>query len=1290
MKKTISGFLLVILMVIPMILPGFSAQAAVRDGDFTWIDYPDGTAVLQSYTGSAEEVTVPAEHNGYRVTAIAPFAFYSPVSGSIPIRKIILSEGIEAIAQYAFYGCPGLREIELPDSLKTVEQLAFMQCPRLKSVRLGPRLESVSKHAFEETNNNYDPNAEKKKTEEERTLEKPEVFVDPGLLTLRDDSFAFDPELYAELHPEEVRGEQFMTLGTTLVKCNSQAADLVIPEGIEAVLDIPSTATRVTFGPDVKYVAASLSNVSEIRGGENITCIDMQYYSLSSGLKNATNRGDFLIIGSVLVRYNGTAAHVTVPDGVTMIGDEAFVANKTIETVELPGTVKRIGYWAFTDCTALKEINIPASVEAITGNPFTHCGAPEGLTVRSENERFRTVDDFLYDMEKRRVIAGLNPSAEEIRIPEGTAEIGADAFRSRINLKEVTFPEGLARIESGAFRNSGLREAVLPDSLYLLGDYSFRNCRNLGSVDLGRGVTGILYHFPFDECDNLTKAVVRPNVKKLRMYALGGKKDKQTVYGVYDTTAEYYAIDSQRAFVPLEEEPAETVQEPIQEPTPEQADTVPEPNDTATAGSIPANTEGTPGLAWSAAGYSNGGYYLVSDQAEGEGSGTEYQGTIRAQLFLESSDICFRCNDPEGNSLFRNPGDRARNCTVLLITGSSEYVKVLTGVILPGDVFCYLSDEPLSGQDGTVYDLIVNEIRAGGSLDFWANVPLWNGTAIREDGYETVHWCMGTDAEQFAALYDSAVNDNWGFSDGGYAPVSAFDTEDQGWEIRTEVTGDGSYEYLYYLTDGVAVSREALPEKYLVEVLDSRDSIRFRLWNFSGTEFVPISPVEGEGFSLNTGIAFTGQPYAGTYGFMQGGTGLISLYNAETNTDISPAMLAEFLTDGNLDGVMTLNIRNGQGETAEYSVYFKLPMFRSNFRARYQEIISRGWGVQSAPASDGTLSAPGGEISESAPTAAPAVSPTPLPAGETSSDDPAGWNWIKTHFDNGTMYICNRGFWPGSREADGREAETAYMKLYEYYGGFFVQLFDGDGRPMVNPGSGGGTLDGLIDLAPGRRDGRRVYVNASPVPGSPRINFKASDTGFIQNALGRRGRAELTLTLADGSRCRFTIPDSDYQKMLDMVSDDWSIPTFNDRLYTGTGVNPDLEDFFKTFYPAFERVFETARNTDARFKSGEMRKLIGQDAELTRMFNLYDIMNRYPPRRRADEDCFLSYKDKIDRIIAGQDIRDGLEYGSQLTGQAKNWSSLFHRIFGDDAGNDYDLTLEIMDGFFETAGYLVP
>jgi hypothetical protein len=86
----------------------------------------------------------------------------------------------------------------------------------------------------------------------------------------------------------------------------------------------------------------------------------------------------FLITDGCLTAYKGTDAAVTVPEGITEIGDRAFYRCAFSECtalghIELPDSVTEIGECAFKGCTALKDVTMPKDIiigkDAFRGTP---------------------------------------------------------------------------------------------------------------------------------------------------------------------------------------------------------------------------------------------------------------------------------------------------------------------------------------------------------------------------------------------------------------------------------------------------------------------------------------------------------------------------------------------------------------------------------------------------------------------------------------------------------------------------------------------------------------------------------------------------------------------------------------------------------------------------------------------------------------------------------------------------------------------------------------------------------
>lgn len=70
-----------------------------------------------------------------------------------------------------------------------------------------------------------------------------------------------------------------------------------------------------------------------------------------------------------------SATSVTIPDGVTQIGENAFKDCTSLSSVLIPESVTEIGRFAFHNCAALSSLSIPTSVTKIGNYAFLSCKA---------------------------------------------------------------------------------------------------------------------------------------------------------------------------------------------------------------------------------------------------------------------------------------------------------------------------------------------------------------------------------------------------------------------------------------------------------------------------------------------------------------------------------------------------------------------------------------------------------------------------------------------------------------------------------------------------------------------------------------------------------------------------------------------------------------------------------------------------------------------------------------------------------------------------------------------------
>lgn len=162
---------------------------------------------------------------------------------------------------------------------------------------------------------------------------------------------------------------------------------------------------------------------------------------------------DFLIDGTTLVKYLGSAPYVEIPGNITVIGEGAFAGNTSLLGVMLPAGLQAIGSSAFNGCSNLAEISIPDSVTSVGDSAFANC-------------------------------TGLAAAA----IGNGTGSIASNEFYNCISLQSVAVPEGISSVSAGAFANcSNLSSVSLPSTLTSLDRSAFSGDTNLASVSAAGG-----------------------------------------------------------------------------------------------------------------------------------------------------------------------------------------------------------------------------------------------------------------------------------------------------------------------------------------------------------------------------------------------------------------------------------------------------------------------------------------------------------------------------------------------------------------------------------------------------------------------------------------------------------------------------------------------------------------------------------------------------------------------------------------------------------------------------------
>ena len=204
--------------------------------------------------------------------------------------------------------------------------------------------------------------------------------------------------------------------------------------GLTSVV-IPDSVTTIEVG--VFQNCTSLTNVTI---GKGVTEIRDGAFSFTSAIfevaeeneKFSTSEDGKILYNkdkTVLLAYPTATGDITIPNGVTSIGNAAFAACHRLTNVTIPDSVTSIGNSAFSGCVSMASIVIPNKVTEIKNATFQDC---RKLTTITIPDSVTTIGDGVF----RECTALI-----DVTIPKNVTKIGDYAFAACESLERITFAD---------------------------------------------------------------------------------------------------------------------------------------------------------------------------------------------------------------------------------------------------------------------------------------------------------------------------------------------------------------------------------------------------------------------------------------------------------------------------------------------------------------------------------------------------------------------------------------------------------------------------------------------------------------------------------------------------------------------------------------------------------------------------------------------------------------------------------------------------------------------------------
>lgn len=283
---------------------------------YTYVELPDGTIEIRSYTGHRRYLTIPDYIDGKVVSSIGVGAF----EGETRIREINLPKYLVRICDNAFAGCNNLLNIKIPDTVTEISVKAFYDDVRLSYVAFGEgsALTKIEPYAF-------------------GGCSKLTRFELPASLT-------------------DVNGTAFF--GTTSMTAFTVAKGSKTFTARDGVL--------MNIGEDT-VICYPAGLYGEYKVPDSVSMIGVCAFACSKITQIDLNKTEY--IGSSAFMYSSLESLI-IPDGVKLLGDKAFASCYRLRAVKLGAGLTNISSEAFAGCSALPEIEIPANIVSIGGKAF--------------------------------------------------------------------------------------------------------------------------------------------------------------------------------------------------------------------------------------------------------------------------------------------------------------------------------------------------------------------------------------------------------------------------------------------------------------------------------------------------------------------------------------------------------------------------------------------------------------------------------------------------------------------------------------------------------------------------------------------------------------------------------------------------------------------------------------------------------------------------------------------------------------------------------------------------------
>ena len=371
-----------------------------------------------TYSGGLTSIVIPDS-----VTSIGNSAF-NYCSG---LTSIVIPDSVTSIGNKAFYNCRALTDVVIPDSVTSIGNEAFVRCDNLTSCTINGG--SIGSSAFTQCSGLTN------------------CTLGNSVTSIGESAFEDCSGLTSIAIPDSIT-----SISKNAFRYCSGLTSCTIGSGLTSIGDYAFADCR-----SLTSITVDANNASYDSRNNCNAIIETSTSIIIKGCNNTVIPNDVKGLGSYAFYHCSGLTNVTIPNGATIIDDDALAYCKGLTSIVVPDSVTSIGGWAFIGCSGLTSCTIGSGVTSIGNSAFRDCS---GLT--------------------------------SVTIPDTVTSIGDWAFYSCTGLTSCTIGSGVTSIGGYAFSDCSSLTSIISNAATApsISYNTFQDVKTGGTLTVPNGSSG--------------------------------------------------------------------------------------------------------------------------------------------------------------------------------------------------------------------------------------------------------------------------------------------------------------------------------------------------------------------------------------------------------------------------------------------------------------------------------------------------------------------------------------------------------------------------------------------------------------------------------------------------------------------------------------------------------------------------------------------------------------------------------------------------------------------------------